>query len=147
MLFETGLRVGELCALDRNSIKNNTFSVIGKSKNIRVCFVTNNLMGEIGNYLIMRDDDNPALFITNETQKRITPANVQEMFRRMSRKSGLAGVHPHTMRHSFATYLMEKGIGLREIAELLGHESMETTKIYTHVKNDHLRKIYNSVMA
>ena len=104
-------------------------------------------MDEIGNYLLMRDDNNPALFVTNETQKRMTPANVQEMFRRMSRKSGLVGVHPHTMRHSFATYLMEKGVGLREIAELLGHESMETTKIYTHVKNNHLREIYNSVMV
>lgn len=95
----------------------------------------------------MRTDSNPALFITNETQKRVTPANVQEMFRRVGKKSGMAGVHPHTMRHSFATYLMGKGVGLREIAELLGHESMETTKIYTHVKNKQLEKIYNSVMA
>lgn len=147
MLFETGLRVGELCSLNRNSIKNNTFSVVGKSKNVRVCFVTDSLMNQINNYLSMRLDSNPALFITNETQKRIKPANIQEMFRRISKKSGLVGVHPHTMRHSFATYLMENNIGLREIAEFLGHESMETTKIYTHLKNPRLKEVYESVMS
>ena len=147
MLFETGLRVGELCALNRDSIKNNTFSVIGKSKSVRVCFITDSLMDEINGYLAMRLDNDPAMFITNETKKRMTPANVQEMFRRVGKKSGLVGVHPHTMRHSFATYLMEKAVGLREIAELLGHESMDTTKIYTHLKDNRLKEIYESAMA
>lgn len=147
MLFETGLRVGELCALNRNSIRNNTFSVIGKSKNPRVCFVTDNLMQEIENYLNLRNDDNLALFITNETKGRITPANVQEMFRRVCKEYGQPGIHPHILRHSFATYLLNNDVGIREIAELLGHESLDTTKIYTHITNPKLHEVYDRVMT
>lgn len=147
MLFETGLRVSELCSLDQNDIKDNTFSVIGKSKNARVCFITDELSEEISEYLKMRNDDNPALFITNETKKRIAPSNVQEMFRRLCRKYGQAGIHPHILRHSFATYMLNNGVGIREIAELLGHESLDTTKIYTHIANPKLHEIYNQVMA
>lgn len=147
MLFETGLRVGELCALDQSSIRDNTFTVIGKSKNPRVCFITSDLMHELTKYLSMRDDNNPALFITNETKERITPANVQEMFRRICKEYGQPGIHPHILRHSFATYLLNNDVGIREIAELLGHESLDTTKIYTHVANPKLHEVYDRVMT
>ena len=147
LLFQCGLRIGELCRLDRDSIRNRQFTVVGKSKNPRVCFITRKMESMIRDYLRMRDDNNPALFYSNQSGNRMTASTARLVFRRVCRNSDYEMVHPHTMRHSFATYLMDRGVGLREIAELLGHESMETTKIYTHVKNKRLEEVYNTAMS
>lgn len=146
ILFYTGLRVSELCALNRDSINHREFSVIGKSKNPRPCFVTKEIEREISQYLAMRKDDNPALFIANETGKRVTPSNIQRVFRLATKKAGLTKVTPHTMRHSFATRLLDEGVDIRHVAELLGHQDLNTTKQYTHVRDTKLREIYKNVM-
>ena len=146
MLFYTGLRISELCALNRDTISHCQFSVIGKSKDPRPCFITKELEHDIEKYLSMRKDDNPALFIANETGKRITPGNVQRVFRLATKKAGLVKVTPHTMRHSFATMLMDDGVDIRYVAALLGHQDLNTTKQYTHVKDYKLHAIYKNVL-
>lgn len=146
MLFNTGLRVGELCALNRDSIRNREFSVIGKSKDPRPCFITKDLEQDIARYLSMRSDSNPALFVSNENGKRITPGGIQRMFRLATKKAGLTKVTPHTMRHSFATMLMDEGVDIRHVAALLGHQDLNTTKQYTHVKDYTLHQIYENVL-
>lgn len=146
MLFYTGLRISELCALNRDSIRNREFTVVGKSKEPRLCFITKDLEQDIQGYLEMRHDNNAALFIANETGNRINPGNVQRIFRLVAKQANLSKVTPHTMRHSFATRMLEEGVDIRYVAELLGHQDLNTTKRYTHVKDCQLRRIYENVM-
>ena len=142
MLFHTGLRVSELCALNRDSIRNRQFVVVGKSKEPRPCFITKEIEGDIEQYLNMRSDNNPALFISVQNGERITPGGVQRVFRRLAQKTGISKVTPHTMRHSFATQLLEDGVDIRYVAAFLGHQNITTTKGYTHVRNSKLHQIY-----
>lgn len=145
-LFDTGLRVSELCALNRNSIVNRHFVVKGKSKNIRPCFISEELEGEINTYLAMRSDDNPALFINGQNNDRIRPETVRRVFKRVCEESGFVGVHPHTMRHSFGTRLVKYGVDIVYVAKLLGHENLDVTKLYTHIDDARLRSIYDGVI-
>lgn len=146
LLFVTGLRVSELCALNRDSIHDRQFSVVGKSKDPRPCYITKEVERDIEHYLAMRHDSNKALFVANQNGRRITPKNVQRIFRRVSVDSGIFSVTPHTLRHSYATRLIEDGVDIRYVATLLGHQSLETTQKYTHVRDNRLRKVYENVM-
>lgn len=147
MLYETGVRVSELCALDRNTIHDREFVVVGKSKEPRVCFITEELEELLADYLADRDDNNPALFIADQNGNRITTHNVQRIFRNISKKAGIGVVTPHTLRHSFATRFVENGIDIRIVSSLLGHQNLSTTQIYTHVTNSLLRKAYDFTMG
>ena len=144
-LFLTGLRVSELCALNRDSINDRQFSVIGKSKNPRPCFITRDLERELGVYLEKRTDNAPALFIANQTGERITPGVIRSVFRRASVGFGRR-VTPHTLRHSYATRMVDEGVDIRYVAELLGHQSLETTQKYTHIRDYRLRLVYENVL-
>lgn len=147
LLFCTGIRVSELCRLNRNTIRQRQFVVVGKSKDPRPCFITAEVEEAIKNYLKVRTDKNPALFISNQNEKRITPGNVRRVFQRACAQSDFDEVHPHTLRHSFATYLLDQGVDLLYIGELMGHQSLETTKMYTHYNNPKLRQIYHAAMG
>ena len=147
LLYATGIRVGELCALNRNSIKNRQFTVVGKSKSPRICFITERVEKMIGEYMTMRDDKDIALFVSNQSQKRMTPHRVREIFECACARSDFNNIHPHTIRHSFATKMLEREVDLRYIGEFLGHESLDTTKIYTHFSNPKLRRIYDMANA
>lgn len=147
MLFMTGLRVNELCALDRDSISNRQFVVVGKSKEPRVCFITKSLEKKIEQYLSMRTDVNRALFVDQNTGERVRARNIQRIFRRVSEKSGVNACTPHTMRHTFATYMVEEGVDIRFVAALLGHQSLQTTQRYTHVRDTKLQQVYNQAMG
>lgn len=146
LFWVSGIRVSELCALNRDSIKCRRFTVVGKSKNPRVCFVTEEVEDSIEEYLNTRTDNNEALFIT-KAEKRITPHEVRTVFRSAcARSEDFERVRPHMIRRSFATNLLNKGVDIRYIAELLGHESLETTRAYTHVSNQKLQKVYDSII-
>lgn len=79
--------------------------------------------------------------------KRITSDTVRKIFQNACKRSDFINVHPHTIRHSFATRLLDKEVDLRYIAELMGHESLDTTRIYTHISNPKLKKIYEKALA
>lgn len=147
MLFVTGLRINELCALNRDSISNRQFVVVGKSKEPRVCFITEEVENKIKHYLSMRTDSNCALFVDHITGERVKARNIQRVFRRVSRSSGISACTPHTMRHSFATYMVEEGVDIRFVAALLGHQSLQTTQKYTHIRDAKLQQIYESTMG
>lgn len=142
-LYASGIRVSELCKLNRNSIKNRQFTVVGKSKNPRICFITEETQEAIDDYLKLREDNNPALFISEKGKKRITTDAVRDIFRYACDNSSFNNVRPHTIRHSFATKMLDGGVDIRYIADLLGHESLDTTKVYTHVTNPKLKAIYD----
>lgn len=146
LLYCSGLRVGELCRLNRNSIKDRQFTIVSKSKMPRICFINQAAEETIEKYLKVRTDKNPALFISNETENRITPGNIRRVFQNACERSDFEGVHPHTLRHSFATTMLDHNIDLIYIGQLLGHESLDTTKMYTHYSNPKLKKIYDGAM-
>lgn len=146
VLFASGIRVSELCRLNRNSIKNRQFVVIGKSKEPRPCYISERAEKAVEQYMKLRTDSCPALFISNQTEKRMTAGNVRRVFQNACDRSEFTDVHPHTIRHSFATYMLERGVDLRYIGDFMGHQSLDTTKIYTHYTNPQLRAIYDRVM-
>lgn len=147
LLYDSGIRISELCSLNRNSIKDRQFIVIGKSKNPRICFITEKTEQRIKDYLDLRDDNDRALFIANQTSKRITSDNVRKVFQNTCDRSDFINIHPHTIRHSFATRLLDKEVDIRYIAELMGHESLDTTKMYTYFSNPKLKKIYENALS
>lgn len=147
ILYASGIRVSELCNLNRNSIKNRQFTVVGKSKEPRICFINQRSEIALENYLKMRDDNSSAMFVANQNGRRIVPGNVRRIFQNVCARSDFEGVHPHTLRHSFATHMLEKRVDLRYIADLMGHQSLDTTKIYTHYSNPKLQQIYRIAMG
>lgn len=141
VLYSSGIRVSELCRLNRNSIHDRQFTVIGKSSAPRLCFITKRAEKAIADYLAIRDDASQALFVT-KGGARITPSGVRVAFKKACERKNLDAVSPHMLRHSFATRMLERNVDIRYIGEMLGHQSLDTTLIYTHVENSTLKKVY-----
>lgn len=144
LLYSSGIRVSELCALNKLSIRDdNTFTVIGKGDKSRLCFIDTRAMTAIKEYLELRSDNCDALFISDLTGKRVSSGVVQMIFRYARQKAGFEkDIHPHTLRHSFATNLLRNNTNLVYVRDFLGHSSVQTTEMYTHVTNPDLQKIY-----
>jgi site-specific recombinase XerD len=153
-LFSTGLRVSELVKLNRDQINldRKEFGVRGKGNKIRVVFLSDIAADWIKRYLDVRKDSYLPLFIRYGGRKindkagekmRLTARSVERIVKKYSKKAGLPiDAHPHTLRHSFATDLLISGADLRSVQEMLGHESIRTTQVYTHVTNKHLKEEY-----
>lgn len=144
LLYASGIRVTECANLNRSDIRDDgSFTLIGKGRKARLCFTDERTRGLIKQYLALRTDSNPALFICNNNGLRIRDKGIQEIFRLARTKAGFtAPIHPHTMRHSFATNLLRNRANIRVVQTLLGHSSLETTQIYTHVVDMDLREAY-----
>lgn len=154
LLFSSGLRVSELVSLDKDYIntKRREFMVRGKGQKDRPVFISENAATHVENYLASRTDSLPALFINysknNESQnngdfRRLSPRSIQRMIESYARMAGITKhVSPHTMRHSFATDLLMNGADIRSVQTMLGHSSIVTTQVYTHVTDEHLREIH-----
>jgi site-specific recombinase XerD len=162
LLFSAGLRVSELTNLnrDRLDLKNQEFSVRGKGDKIRLVFISNTAKWALEKYLAKRTDIDPAVFVrdskalakfekkaeaTNRDNLRLTPRSVQRIVKYYATKAGvIKDVHPHTFRHSFATDLLMNGADIRSVQSMLGHSSITTTQIYTHVTNTQLREVHKA---
>ena len=152
LLFSTGLRVSELCSLSRDvDLKKDEFSVRGKGDKIRVVFFSASAKDAVKKYLEKRTDMDDALFINigrvNKEKEsiRLTPRSVERIVKHYAIKAGISRtVTPHIIRHSFATDLLENGADLRSVQALLGHANINTTQIYTHVTDKHLREIHKA---
>ncbi len=152
LLFSAGLRVSELASLDIQNInlKTQEFSIIGKGSKMRVVFISDSAKKALEEYLKKRVDIDPALFIrTNkigfqkEDDLRLTPRSIQRIVKYYSQKAGIIkDVHPHTFRHSFATDLLANGADIRSVQAMLGHSSITTTQVYTHITNQKLREVH-----
>lgn len=155
-LFSTGLRVSELVGLNRDQIdlERKEFGVKGKGSKIRVVFLSDTAAQWIERYLRARKDNFKPLFIRYsgavDTQKngekmRLTARSIQNVVSKYARKSGLPiEATPHTLRHSFATDLLISGADIRSVQEMLGHESIRTTQVYTHVTNRRLKEVHEA---
>lgn len=152
VLFATGLRVSELRSLNRKQFDNDMESVTitGKGRKSRIVFFSPRALEAIHKYLKLRTDNDPALFISHRASEnidmRLSAYSIQEMIRKQSLKAGISKkVTPHTLRHSFATYLLDNGADLRGVQELLGHSSITTTQIYTHLTNRKLQQVHAKI--
>jgi len=156
LFFSTGLRVSELCALKKEDInlERSEFSVKGKGGKVRVVFLDHEAKVSIERYLNHRHDKSDYLFISYGHTKAdcglrlavsdpITPRSVQRMIHKYTLEAGITKhVTPHVLRHSFATDLLMSGADLRSVQSLLGHSSVTTTQIYTHVTDRHLQEVH-----
>lgn len=153
-LFSTGLRVSELCSLNRDEIdlERGEFYVKGKGKKVRVVFLSHGARDVMKNYLSKRVDMDPAMFIRVPQNGRfelfedlrLTPRSIQRIVKSYASLAGVVGkkVSPHTLRHSFATDLLKNGADIRSVQTMLGHSSVVTTQIYTHVTDKQLRETH-----
>lgn len=143
-LYASGIRVTELCKLNIISLReDNTFSIIGKGGRAKLCFFDDRARKHIEAYLELRTDNDPALFISEKTGGRVSKGTVELIFRNLTKKAGYTrAITPHTMRHSYATNLLRNNTNLLYVRDFLGHKSIQTTEMYTHVVNEDLRQIY-----
>ena len=149
MFFSTGLRVSELCALDRYiNLTRGEMSVRGKGDKVRVVFVSESAQNAVKKYLEKRGDADPAMFVSLNVKGkvigRLIPRAAQRLVKHAATIAGLAHVHPHELRHSFATDLLINGADLRSVQELLGHANISTTQVYTHLTNQQLREVHKA---
>lgn len=164
LLFSTGLRVSELAALrkDTVNVKKEEFTVLGKGKKARVVFLSEQAKYWLKKYLDMRQDLNPFLFVSHDKRSKhygakrggqkagkhleeqpLTTRSIQRIVQKYARAAGITKpVTPHTLRHSYATDLLQNGADIRSVQTMLGHSSITTTQIYTHITDKELRNIH-----
>ncbi|MEK7564572.1 MAG: site-specific tyrosine recombinase/integron integrase [Patescibacteria group bacterium] len=152
LLFSTGLRVSELCSLTVDlNLSSDELSIRGKGGKVRVVFLSPDAKKHIREYLKARKDMSEALFVQlpakgKENKKEVealTKRSVERMVKQRAIQSGISKkVTPHVIRHCFATDLLSNGADLRSVQAMLGHASISTTQIYTHVTDKHLRDVH-----
>jgi integrase/recombinase XerC len=141
LLYSTGCRVSELAALDRRDVLADAMRVFGKGGKWRCVFVSPPAREALDKYLAVREDNYTALFVGHAGRLSVTMIEI--IVRTAARKAGLCKkVTPHTLRHSFATHLLREGAPLPAIQEMLGHSSINSTMIYTHVTDPYLRDVH-----
>ena len=145
-LYGGGLRVSELVGLDRDDVdlKNGIARVRGKGRKERLAPLGGGAARAIANYLAQRRRvPDPRPVFLNRTGERLGVRSVHRLLRACALRAGIdARTTPHTLRHSFATHMLDRGADLREVQELLGHKNIVTTQIYTHVSMERLKRVY-----
>lgn len=170
MLYSTGLRVSELRGLDRGqvSLERGEFTVRGKGRKTRIVFLSDRCKQWLEQYLAARSDALDPLFVNTRgasrqssvvthqqkaksakmkelstTDYRLSTVSIEAIVRKYARLAGLTKkVTPHTLRHTFATQMLMRGADIRSVQELLGHASITTTQVYTHITNTKLREVH-----
>ena len=157
-LFSTGLRVGELCKLKREQInlRRDEFTIRGKGGKLRIVFLSPTAQAALKMYFDKRRDLEPALFVAHDRAQsaksrqdkntaNLTPRSIQRLVAKYARAAGITKtISPHTLRHSFATDLLQNGADIRAVQTMLGHASITTTQIYTHVTNRQLKDVHKA---
>lgn len=149
LMYSAGLRLSELQSLDLNQLdlRNREIRVLGKGNKERILPFGKYAVAAIRAWLAVRHLFNPAdnaLFVS-QFGRRISHRAIQKRMEIWGIRQGLKGhLHPHKLRHSFATHMLEAGTDLRSVQELLGHANLSTTQIYTHLNFQHLAEVYDS---
>ncbi len=164
-LFSTGVRVSELCGIKRDQInlQRGEFTVRGKGDKLRLVFLAGDAVASLTKYMEARQDSSRFLFVGHgkiglssekeidsfgSTGRGLTPRSVQRMVKKYALVAGIVKkITPHTLRHSFATDLLQNGADIRSVQSMLGHASITTTQIYTHVTNEQLHDVHKKFHA
>lgn len=150
VLYGCGLRVSELCGLDlrRVMLDEQVLRVVGKGDKERVVPIVGTAAATLADYLenwrsglVSPLVSNSAVFLNNRG-RRLSRQSVHTLVAKAGAVVGIDGLHPHTLRHSFATHMLEGGADLRIVQELLGHADISTTQLYTHLDRSHLCEVY-----
>lgn len=152
MLFSTGLRVSELANLEIEQVNldRDEFTVRGKGDKPRIVFLSDDAKGALKRYLDKRKDVSEYMFVPHDRAKSdrqdrgaLSPRSIQRLITKYGKAAGITkNITPHTMRHTFATDLLMSGADLRSVQSMLGHSSITTTQIYTHVTNERLKEVH-----
>jgi len=143
--YSTGIRISELVGLSQDDLDfiGGVIKVKGKGKKERIAPIGDKAISALREYLEKRKKQSSAVFL-NMRGARITDRGVRNIVSKYLRMSGMRpGVSPHTLRHSFATHLLNHGADLRTVQELLGHANLATTQIYTHLTTEKLKSVYD----
>ncbi|OGL85804.1 hypothetical protein A3I40_02675 [Candidatus Uhrbacteria bacterium RIFCSPLOWO2_02_FULL_48_12] len=165
-LFSTGLRVSELANLKIENINLEKppkdmlteFTVRGKGRKLRVVFLSADARELLKSYTVLRRDVSPYLFIRHDRARKkqterekkeggapLTPRSIERTVKKYAKVAGITKkVSPHTLRHSYATDLLQGGADIRSVQALLGHASITTTQVYTHITDPHLREVHKT---
>ena len=150
MLYSTGIRVGEIVSLKVSDIyfDRKMITVFGKGSKERNVLFGDTLLEKLKLYIesgrdqLLKDKKSSILFL-NHHGNQLTERGIEDILNRIIKKGGFDfSLHPHMLRHTFATHMLDNGADLKVVQELLGHENLSTTQIYTHVSNERLRRVY-----
>ena len=149
VFLNCGLRISEICNLNLSDIRSDHLRVFGKGSKERIVYLNDATCDAINNYLLVRKlvnaEDKNALFLSNR-KTRVTREGIHAMVKKALLKAGLdaSQYSAHKLRHTAATLMLSQGVDVRTLQELLGHENLATTHIYTHVDNSELRMATNA---
>lgn len=142
MLYSSGARVSELSNIKVKDInfKEKSILILGKGNKERVVYYGTKCENLLNKYLVKEKHE---YLFTNKHGNRLNERTIRKIVNDTARKAGIeVRVTPHTLRHTYATHLLNDGANLKSVSELLGHENLSTTQIYTHVSNERLRRVY-----
>ncbi len=152
LLFSTGMRVSELSKLkiENINLSRDEFTVRGKGGKLRAVYLSSTAKDTLKEYLGKRRDPSPFLFVGHDRAKGgrgqtggLTPRSIQRLVERYAKSAGITKhITPHTLRHTFATDLLLGGADIRSVQSLLGHASITTTQIYTHITNKQMKDVH-----
>jgi integrase/recombinase XerC len=141
LLYSSLIRVSELCSLNKEDVYGEVFTVLGKGGKRRPCMVDKRARRLLDEYLALRTDSQPALFVDGFQNLRMRPGTIQSLFRRLSKRFGKP-VHPHTLRHSGANDLMRNGCHIYPLSRIMGHSSIATTQTYFQMYDPELLEVH-----
>ncbi len=148
LFFSTGLRLSELCSLNRGlDLSKDEFSIRGKGDKVRVVFISDRARDAVKKYLSVRKDFAEPMFVNvsgkSSADMRLTPRSIERIVKHYATVAGISKrVTPHVLRHSFATDLLSNGADIRSVQVMLGHANIATTQVYTHVTDKQLREVH-----
>jgi len=152
-LYSTGIRVSELVALNMDDVDflGEVVHIRGKGKKERIAPISSSALQVIQHYMEYRNkraqnnsNFDPKVLFVNKHGRRLSTRSVRRKMDKYLKMAGLdPSISPHTLRHSFATHMLNKGADLRSVQELLGHQSLSTTQVYTHLSTSKIKEIYD----
>lgn len=143
MLYSSGVRVSELCSIKIKDIAGSRFTIKGKGNKIRICFIDKRTKDLMHAYLLSREDNCPYLFVDQKGEHKLTAITIQRTIRSVLKKAKInRHITPHSFRHGFATDLLDHGVAIQDVSQMLGHASVQTTMIYRHITDAGLMEKY-----
>ncbi len=139
LMMVCGLRVSEICSLNQNDISDGAVVVHGKGKKDRTIYFTEEVEEFVDDYLTIRPSVAESALFISQRKKRFTTRGIQKMVRKYLERAELSGYSCHKLRHTAATQMLKSGLNIRMIQEILGHESIAVTEVYTHVYSEDIQ--------